>query len=142
MNTQLYSTPIHVAAEDVNIENVRLLLENPKNKADVNSNNKLGLTAIHILLGKLVEFAAWQNKAKNIRPNKVDTRIFLTIEITFQRVRGALKKTGYLTTLINTAFTHTLHDLLMTRTVMTNYKAKAPIVKSPPCLYDDFMITS
>ena len=72
MNTQLYSAPIHVAAEDVNIENIRLLLENPKNQADVNSNNKLGLTAIHILLSKLVEFAAWQNKAKNIRPNKVD----------------------------------------------------------------------
>ena len=72
MNSQLYSTPIHVAAEDVNIDNIRLLLENPKNKADVNSNNKLGLTAIHILLGKRVEFAAWQNKAKNIRPNKVD----------------------------------------------------------------------
>ena len=71
MNTQLYSAPIHVAAEDVNIENIRLLLESPKNKADVNSNNKLGLTAIHILLGKLVEFAAWQNKAKNIRPNKM-----------------------------------------------------------------------
>ena len=71
MNTQLYSAPIHVAAEDVNLDNIRLLLENTKNKADVNSNNKLGLTAIHILLGKLVEFAAWQNKAKNIRPNKV-----------------------------------------------------------------------
>ena len=72
MNTQLYSAPIHVAAEDVNIENIRLLLENPRNKADVNSNNKLGLTAIHILLSKLVEFAAWQNKTKNIRPNKVE----------------------------------------------------------------------
>ena len=71
MNTHLYLTPLHVAAEDVNLVNIRLLLQDPKNKADVNSLNKLGLTAIHILLAKLMEFAVWQNKAASTRPNKV-----------------------------------------------------------------------
>ena len=72
VNTHLYVSPIHVAAEDVNLNNIKLLLQNPHNKADVNSVNKLGLTAIHILLAQLMEFAVWQNKPVNSRPNKVN----------------------------------------------------------------------
>ena len=71
LNTQLYSAPLHVAAEDVNLINIKLLLQDSHNKADVNALNKLGLTSIHILLSKLVEFAAWQNKPVASRPNKV-----------------------------------------------------------------------
>ena len=71
LNSHLYLAPIHVAAEDVNLENIHLLLGDGKNKADVNALNKLGLNAIHILLAKLMEFAVWQNKPVASRPNKV-----------------------------------------------------------------------
>ena len=60
-----------MAAEDVNLDNVKMLLQDKQNKGDVNALNKLGLTPIHILLAKLMEFAVWQNKAANSRPNKV-----------------------------------------------------------------------
>ena len=75
-NTHLYSAPLHVAAEDVNLDNVKMLLQDKQNKGDVNALNKLGLTPIHILLAKLMEFAVWQNKAANSRPNKVTWQLF------------------------------------------------------------------
>ena len=55
----------------MNLDNVKMLLQDKQNKGDVNALNKLGLTPIHILLAKLMEFAVWQNKAANSRPNKV-----------------------------------------------------------------------
>ena len=60
-----------MAAEDVNLNNIKLLLQDPDNKADVNAINKLGMTAIHLLLAKLMEFAVWQNKPISQRPNKM-----------------------------------------------------------------------
>ena len=71
LNKQLFYAPIHVAAEDVNLNNIKLLLQDPDNKADVNAINKLGMTAIHLLLAKLMEFAVWQNKPISQRPNKM-----------------------------------------------------------------------
>ena len=71
LNKQLFSAPIHVAAEDVNLNNIKLLLQDQDNKADVNAINKLGMTAIHLLLAKLMEYAVWQNKAISQRPNKM-----------------------------------------------------------------------
>ena len=72
VNPQLYSAPVHVAAEEVKIEALKLLLKKSQNKADVNAFNKLGLSAIHILLAKLLDFALLQNKQVSQRPSKVD----------------------------------------------------------------------
>ena len=60
----------------MNLDNVKMLLQDKQNKGDVNALNKLGLTPIHILLAKLMEFAVWQNKAANSRPNKVTWQHF------------------------------------------------------------------
>ena len=75
VNPQLYSAPVHVAAEEVKIEALKLLLKKSQNKADVNAFNKLGLSAIHILLAKLLDFALLQNKQVSQRPSKVDLKI-------------------------------------------------------------------
>jgi hypothetical protein len=71
VNSQLFSVPIHVAADEVKIDAIKLLLKYPNNKADMNAVNKLGLTAIHILLSKLLDFALLQNKQASPRPGKV-----------------------------------------------------------------------
>ena len=63
-----------MAAEEVKIEAIKLLLKYPNNKSDVNAVNKLGLTAIHILLSKLLDFALMQNKQASQRPGKVTTQ--------------------------------------------------------------------
>ena len=81
VNSQLFSAPIHVAADEIKIDAIKLLLKYPHNKADVNAVNKLGLTAIHILLSKLLDFALLQNKIGSQRPGKVITSIKYQIRI-------------------------------------------------------------
>ena len=48
-----------------------MLLQYPNNKADVNATNKMGFTAYHILLAKLLDLANLQNKSQDNRPGKV-----------------------------------------------------------------------
>ncbi len=48
----------------------RLLFKYPGNKADVNTLNKDGLTAFHILLAQLIDLATLENKSEEARgPN-------------------------------------------------------------------------
>ena len=55
------------------------MLKYPNNKADVNAVNKLGLTVIHILLSKLLDYALLQNKQASQRPGKVRLNVLLNI---------------------------------------------------------------
>jgi hypothetical protein len=71
MNQQLLSSPLHVACLDGKKDAIKLLLKYPNNKADVNAENKMGLTPIHILLAKLLDSALLQNKMAKERPGKI-----------------------------------------------------------------------
>ena len=71
VNQQLLSSPLHAACLNAKEDVIKLLLKYPSNKADVNAENKLGLTPIHILLAKLLDSALLQNKPANSRPGKM-----------------------------------------------------------------------
>ena len=71
MNQQLLSSPLHAACLNAKQDVIKLLLKFPSNKADVNAENKMGLTPIHILLAKLLDSALLQNKPANTRPGKI-----------------------------------------------------------------------
>jgi ankyrin repeat protein len=65
------SSPLHAACLNAKEDVIKLLLKYPSNKADVNAENKMGLTPIHILLAKLLDSALLQNKPANSRPSKM-----------------------------------------------------------------------
>ena len=71
VNQQLLSSPLHAACLNAKQDVIKLLLKYPSNKADVNAENKMGLTPIHILLAKLLDSALLQNKPANNRPGKM-----------------------------------------------------------------------
>ena len=71
VNQQLLSSPLHAACLNAKQDVIKLLLKFPSNKADVNAENKMGLTPIHILLAKLLDSALLQNKPANTRPGKI-----------------------------------------------------------------------
>ena len=71
VNQQLVSAPLHAASLNSKATAIKLLLKFPSNKADVNVENKMGLTPIHILLAQLLDSALLQNKPANNRPGKM-----------------------------------------------------------------------
>lgn len=69
-NPKLGCAPIHVAAISGMPIMVEMLLTDTTNRADINRPNRDGLTAFHILLTKLIDLAALENKAMELRGPK------------------------------------------------------------------------
>ena len=59
-----------MAAQSAYVEVIKLLLKNPKNKADPNIPTREGLSAFHILLARLIDLANLENKSSEQRGPK------------------------------------------------------------------------
>ncbi len=66
-NSRTGNAPVHVAAAESLPDIFRLLFKYPGNMAEVNALNKDGLSAAHILLAKLIDLAALENKPEGAR---------------------------------------------------------------------------
>ena len=70
-NSRVGSAPIHVAAQSAYVDIIKLLLKNSHNgPPDLNVPNRDGLTAFHLLLGKLVDLTGLENKSVQARGPK------------------------------------------------------------------------
>ena len=81
-NTKVGLAPIHVAALSGYVDLIKMLMKGKSsNRADVNIPSKDGLTAFHILLAKLLDLAALENKSMVQRGPKPLTDIQLEEDI-------------------------------------------------------------
>ena len=129
-NSRVGSAPIHVAAQSAYVDIIKLLLKNSHNRADINIPNREGLTAFHLLLGKLVDLTGLENKSVQARGPKVPPK-------TSHKLR---KQMGYFCLLLNMIVSRLIFPIYDEMPNLNYIHPKTLDITSRQKLYHIFML--